>query len=178
MVPLRVVAPHQSRSSQPALISFPPCSHASLFFQRITYLPPQRALLNPLFINHFRTLFIVTGGVLPPSCLPSSEVQTCGRFNVFPSYFLCFQILAHSLALFCTHARLNPFIFKRFRTLCKKPPGGEGSMGWSPKNEMTWTENAPKPLSSLTTVNCPLSTTRHVTAQETSFVLPVSREKI
>src|SRR5260370_16801274 len=51
-------------------------------------------------------------------------------------------------------------------------------MGWSPKNEMTWTENAPKPLSSLTTVNCPLSTTRHVTAQETSFVLPVSIEKI
>src|SRR6266478_4751640 len=112
MLPFRVVATHQSRSSQPALISFPPCSHA--------------------------TLFIVTGGVLPPSCLPSSEVQTCGRFNVFPSYSLCFQILAHSFALFCTHARLNPFIFKRFRTLCKKPPGwGEGSMGWSPKNEMT-----------------------------------------
>ncbi len=99
-------------------------AHTQVFsFQRITYLPPQRALLNPLFINHFRTLFIVTGGVLPPSCLPSSEVQTCGRFNVFPSYSLCFQILAHSFALFCTHARLNPFIFKRFRTLCEKPPG-------------------------------------------------------
>src|SRR6266852_6539878 len=51
-------------------------------------------------------------------------------------------------------------------------------MGWSRKNEMTWTENAPKPLSSLTTVNCPLSTTRHVTAQETSFVLLVCIEKI
>src|SRR5260370_341501 len=51
-------------------------------------------------------------------------------------------------------------------------------MGWSPKNEMTWTENAPKSASSLATVNCPMSTTRHVTAQETSFVLPVCIEKI
>src|SRR6266849_8836275 len=106
-------------------------AHTQVFsLQRITYLPPQRALLNPLFINHFRTLFIVTGGVLPPSCLPSSEVQTCGRFNVFPSYSLCFQILAHSFALFCTHARLNPFIFNRFRTLCEKPPGLGGRVRW------------------------------------------------
>src|SRR5260370_15351991 len=29
-------------------------------------------------------------------------------------------------ALFCAHEKLNPFLFKRFRTLCKKPPG----VGW------------------------------------------------
>src|SRR6266478_2532666 len=119
MLPFRVVATHQSRSSQPALISFPPCSHASLF--------------------------------LSEDYVPSSATGA-------PQPFV-YQSLPHSLR-------------KTTRV------GGEGSMGWSPKNEMTWTENAPKPLSSLTTVNCPLSTTRHVTAQETSFVLPVSIEKI
>jgi hypothetical protein len=36
---------------------------------------------------------------------------------------LPFHILAHSFALFCTHTKLNPFLFKRFRTLCKKTPG-------------------------------------------------------
>jgi len=36
---------------------------------------------------------------------------------------LSFHILAHSFALFCTHTKLNPFLFKRFRTLCKKTPG-------------------------------------------------------
>ncbi len=36
---------------------------------------------------------------------------------------LSFHTLAHSFALFCTHAKLNPFLFKRFRTLCQKPPG-------------------------------------------------------
>src|SRR5713101_7219070 len=31
-------------------------------------------------------------------------------------------------ALFCTHAKLNSFIFNRFRTLCKKPPGVGGTV--------------------------------------------------
>jgi len=34
---------------------------------------------------------------------------------------LSFQILAHSFALFCTLAKLNPFPFKQLRTLCRKP---------------------------------------------------------
>src|SRR5712692_10239259 len=37
---------------------------------------------------------------------------------------LSFQTLAHSFALFCTHQKRNSFIFKRFRTLCAKTPGG------------------------------------------------------
>src|SRR5260370_10042773 len=44
--------------------------------------------------------------------------------HLFPiPYSLSFHILAHSFALFCTHAKLNSFIFKRFRTLCEKQPG-------------------------------------------------------
>src|SRR6266851_7899924 len=36
---------------------------------------------------------------------------------------LSFHTLAHSFALFCTHQKLNSFVFKRFRTLCEKHPG-------------------------------------------------------
>src|SRR5881409_3362973 len=36
---------------------------------------------------------------------------------------LSFHTLAHSFALSCILRKLNPFIFKRFRTLCKKHPG-------------------------------------------------------
>src|SRR4029077_5693753 len=39
---------------------------------------------------------------------------------------LSFHILAHSFALSCTCAKLNSFIFKRFRTLCTKHPGVGG----------------------------------------------------
>jgi hypothetical protein len=30
---------------------------------------------------------------------------------------------AHTFALFCAHQKFNSFLFKRFRTLCKKHPG-------------------------------------------------------
>jgi hypothetical protein len=42
---------------------------------------------------------------------------------VFPGYPLSFHALAHSFALFCIPQKLNSFIFKRFRTLCKKTGG-------------------------------------------------------
>ena len=34
-----------------------------------------------------------------------------------------FHTLAHSFALFCTHAKLNSFLFLRFRTLREKLTG-------------------------------------------------------
>jgi hypothetical protein len=39
---------------------------------------------------------------------------------------LSFHSLAHSFALFCTPRKLNPFLFRRFRTLCTKTPGVGG----------------------------------------------------
>ena len=40
---------------------------------------------------------------------------------------LSFQTLAHSFVPFCTHQKLNPFLFNRFPTLCqKKVPAGVG----------------------------------------------------
>src|SRR6266436_4404986 len=135
MLPFRVVATHQSRSSQPALISFPPCSHASLFFAE-DYVPSSATgAPQPFVYQSLPHSFHRDGGCTPSllsSKLGSSDLRTVQRVSEL------FPVFSNSCALFCTHARLNPFIFKRFRTLCKKPPGwGEGSMGWSPKNEMT-----------------------------------------
>ena len=43
---------------------------------------------------------------------------------------LCNQSLTHSFAHFCTHQKLNSFIFNRFRTLCEKHGGwGKGCNG-------------------------------------------------
>src|SRR5467141_5118422 len=98
MLPFRVVATHQSRSSQPALIFFPPCSHASLFFTE-DYVPSSATgAPQPFVYQSLPHSFHRDGVCTPPSCLRRSEVQTCGRFNVLPSYPLCFQILAHSFA--------------------------------------------------------------------------------
>src|SRR5229473_1027572 len=36
---------------------------------------------------------------------------------------LCNQSVSHFFTLFCTHQKFNSFLFKRFRTLCKKHPG-------------------------------------------------------
>src|SRR5437899_8307935 len=57
---------------------------------------------------------------------------------------LSFQILAHSFALSCTLRKLNPLIFKRLRTLCKKTPGG-GVVLVSPANYQLSTINYEPP---------------------------------
>jgi hypothetical protein len=62
---------------------------------------------------------------------PCHSCENCrGVYQQFPFWnsrldtlhstqLLSFHILAHSFALFCTHPKLNPFLFKRFRTLCQ-----------------------------------------------------------
>jgi len=58
---------------------------------------------------------------------PSPAIRLRQTYPPLPiPYPLSFHILAHSFALFCTLQKLNSFLFKRFRTLCKKPPG----VGW------------------------------------------------
>ena len=49
-----------------------------------------------------------------------SNIPACQRLLAYLFYF---HTLAHSFARFCTHQKLNPFLFKRFRTLCEKAPG-------------------------------------------------------
>src|SRR5712664_3169867 len=111
-------------------------SHLNLIAEKIapffssTYVEP---ILQP-FCFHIHAC---NGGVYPPP--QRSDVQICksklncscgaeipirsGRFDVFPIYPLCFHILAHSFALFCTLQKLKAFHFKRFRTLCQKYRG-------------------------------------------------------
>jgi hypothetical protein len=44
----------------------------------------------------------------------------------YATQVLSFHILAHSFALFCAQAKLNSFLFNRFRTLCPKHQGWGG----------------------------------------------------
>src|SRR5260370_27898010 len=48
------------------------------------------------------------------------DVRTFSRFNVFPNYPFSFH---NSCALFCTYQKLNPFVFKGFRTLSTATEG-------------------------------------------------------
>ena len=69
--------------------------------------------LSPLFSHSC----IGWGGV---GVLQRSKVQPRQRSKINP---LSFHALPHSFALFCTfctHAKLNSLVFKRFRTLCEK----------------------------------------------------------
>ncbi len=63
------------------------------------------------------------GGVYPPSTFGRSELRSFRRASELSPFF------SNSCALFCTSAELNSFLFKRFRTLCQKPPG----VGVSPR---------------------------------------------
>src|SRR5712664_4076622 len=105
------------------------------------------------FCNPFVFTFMHVMGVCTPPP-QRSDVQICksklncscgaeipirsGRFDVFPIYPLCFHILAHSFALFCTLQKLKSFHFKRFRTLCQKYRG----WGYPPSLEEEQNENS------------------------------------
>jgi len=88
-----------------------------LYFHILTGTPTQRPPTNPFAINPLRTLFIVTEGVLPRRT-PNLVTRHSSPHSSF--------FLSNSCTLFCTHQELNSFIFKRFRTLCQRPPGVGG----------------------------------------------------
>ncbi len=54
----------------------------------------------------------------PPLFSRSVPLCLCGY-----SFFDLSPFFSHSCALFCTTRKFNTFLFNRFRTLCKKPPG-------------------------------------------------------
>jgi hypothetical protein len=61
---------------------------------------------------------------------PNTPSPTFKRSKDSSIYPLFFHILAHSFAHFRTHAKLNPFVFKQFRTLCAIHEGdGDGPDG-------------------------------------------------
>ena len=80
--------------------------HSSPLFSLCYTLFSATGVPQPFVYQSLPHSFHRDGVCTPPSCLRRSEAQTCGRFNVLPSYPLCFQILAHSFAhryLICFH---------------------------------------------------------------------------
>src|SRR5258708_35592421 len=69
--------------------------------------------MEPIFQPFCFQVHAWNGGVPPRR----SDLHT------FPRVFDLSPFFSHSCALFCTQQKLNPFIFNRFRTLCRKPPG-------------------------------------------------------
>src|SRR5216684_867614 len=83
---------------------------------------------QPLCNQSVTHSFDLDGGCVPPPALPLHPIPILSRAK--PRDPLSFHILAHSFALFCARAKLNSFVFRRFRAPCKKTPGvwGEGSL--------------------------------------------------
>src|SRR5260370_40934163 len=107
MLPFRVVATHQSRSSQPALISFPPRSHASLFFAE-DYVPSSATgAPQPFVYQSLPHSFHRDGG-----CTPSLLSSKLGSPDLRPLQPVSelFPVFSNSCALFCIflHSRTAP----------------------------------------------------------------------
>jgi hypothetical protein len=100
-----------------ASLSWPSCRAEHAFSAKIAH----AGRTNPLPVRYcFKSFSCNTykkQGVGSP--IPDSSLITRHCSQV-----ICFQTLAHSFALFCIGAKLNPFLSNRFRTLCPKYGGG------------------------------------------------------
>ena len=98
----------------PEASSRPPRRHSSLLFP----------LLSPSTLN--LELSTSASPSLRSSAPRASLLYPLPSPTLLPfalPYLLCFQVLPHSFARFCKHSKINPFVFKRFRTLCQYHPG-------------------------------------------------------
>src|ERR1700682_2772774 len=116
--------------------------HSSPLFSLCYTLFSATGVPQPFVYQSLPHSFHCDGVYPPPFCLRPSEVQTCGRLNVLPIYPLCFQTLAHS---FAHRKKLSHLLSWDSALSAQNTPGGGGCDGWSPKDEMTWTENLPNP---------------------------------
>src|SRR6266478_7749375 len=83
---------------------------------------------QPLCNQSVTHSFDLDGGCVPPPALPLHPIPILSRAK--PRDPLSFHILAHSFALFCARAKLNSFVFRRFRTPCKNTPGVGGRVSY------------------------------------------------
>src|SRR5216684_2008451 len=72
----------------------------------------------------------VGGGAIMVNQLPLDRKIPAFKHSTRPTFlrrilflFTFLRTPLHIFALFCTHPKLNSFVFNRFRTLCQKPPG-------------------------------------------------------
>src|SRR5712664_611849 len=81
---------------------------------------PQRHVAHPLFFSTTCAMRIRRRMRILSERRESKDSSP----TLFPfRSFSLSPFFSHSYALFCTHAKLNSFIFKRFRTLSQKHPG-------------------------------------------------------
>src|SRR6266851_6577030 len=59
---------------------------------------------------------------IPPGVTLASPTLGLPHPQAFQRFLQLSPFFSNSCALFCTHQKLNSFVFKRFRTLCQKPP--------------------------------------------------------
>jgi len=103
-------------------LSSPTLSVQPLSFQPLTHYHSHDRSSTPLQSIRY-ALFLSRRG-MPAMALPhDSDPLDCLFFS---PYLLYFQYLENYFALFCTPQKINSFIFKRFRTLCKKKKRGLG----------------------------------------------------
>src|SRR5260370_18183991 len=108
--------------------SFPP---SFSFGSHLTYLLPSSVSCKPFVCHSYENCRVCTNN--SHSGTPHSALSPIAQV-------LSFQILAHSFARFCTHAKPKSFLFRRFRTLRQKtqprgytypPLNSQGSEGLS-----------------------------------------------
>ena len=103
----------------PAALSHPAPPGAVVHTRRRTLW--NQSHTNCKFCNSFILTFMQNaGGVGGILNFLAPKPFALSTFCIHP---LCFDTLAHSFALSCTRAKLNRFLFNRFRTLCQKHPG-------------------------------------------------------
>ena len=101
---------HVTKNPSPQVLVDPPltnCDARNPF--RIRFYENCRVSPGPLNIPTFKCAFCI-----PDASTGPANLTTFSDLSLF---------LSHSCALFCTYQGLNSFVFKRFRTLCQKPPG-------------------------------------------------------
>ena len=89
---------------------------------------PHNLFADPHPLNPIASIFYKKGGgrglpdvqIEAPPALWSGDPHRVGTFQCVSELSPFFS---NHCALFCTREKLNSFVFKRFRTLCKKPPG-------------------------------------------------------
>src|SRR6266581_1251313 len=129
-----IVATHSRRSAHPTKVPHPERpSEAEGSFSVVSstdhhplntahFLPSPLPSLPPIPCPLFSNPCICHTSESPPGGAYSQR-SSLQPLSV-PTLFDLSPFFSHSCALFCTYQKLNPFVFKRFRTPCKKPPGG------------------------------------------------------
>jgi hypothetical protein len=115
----RAIHPFRAASFAPTITSYPSVSLSPIFrtlFQVPYPVSPAFATLTKTagvwgYSSHFET-------VHAPSTFKYSDLQMFPRVSELCPFF------SIPCALFCTLQKINSFVFKRFRTLSQKTPGG------------------------------------------------------